>query len=116
MLKGIILSYRRGRHKIYPKQVIVKFENINSREEASKLIGKRAIWISYGKKKIFIGKVFRVHGNKGRVLIRFKKGIPGQAIGDIVILVNNIEEIKNLKEKLKEAKDINQIRKILMNV
>jgi len=38
-MKGIILNYRMGRHHIYPNQVIVKFENINNKYEASKYIG-----------------------------------------------------------------------------
>jgi large subunit ribosomal protein L35Ae len=113
-MKGIILNYRMGRHHIYPNQVIVKFENINDKYEASKYIGKHVIWVSPGK-KIFIGKIVDIHGNKGNLRVRFNKGIPGQALGDIVLLIDNIDKVKEIKEKIKNAKDINQIKSILIN-
>lgn len=103
-----------GRHRIYPNQVIVKFEGIENKESAIKLLGKHIIWVSPGK-KIFLGKIVDIHGNKGNVRVRFNKGIPGQAIGDLVLLIDNINKVKEIKEKIKDAKDINQVKKILIN-
>ena len=113
-MKGIIINYRMSRHRIYPNQIIVKFEGIESKESAIKLLGKNVIWVSPGK-KIFIGKIVDTHGNKGNVRVRFNRGIPGQAIGDLVLLIDDINKVKEIKEKIKGAKDINQIRKILIN-
>jgi len=114
-MKGIVINYQRGRHTIYPNRIIVKFEGIKSKEEAGKLIGKKVLWISPGKRKFFIGKIVGTHGNKGNVRVLFKKGLPGQIINDVVFLIEDINKLKELKEKLKEAKDINQVRKILFS-
>jgi hypothetical protein len=36
-------------------------------------------------------------------------------LGDIVLLIDNIDKVKEIREKIKNAKDINQIRGILIN-
>jgi len=110
---GVVVNYRRGRHTVRTNQIIVHFENINSREEASKLVGKKVLWVSPGKRKFFIGRIAALHGNKGNVRAIFRKGLPGQIIGDAVFLVDNFEKLKELQEKIKSAKDINQVRKLL---
>ncbi len=110
---GVVVNYRRGRHIIRNNQIIVHFENISSRGEASKLIGKKVLWVSPGKKKFFIGRVATPHGSNGNVRVVFRKGLPGQIIGDAVFLVEDFEQLKELQEKIKSAKDINQIRKFL---
>ncbi len=115
MMKGIIVNYRMSRHNIKHNQVIVKFEGIEEKGQASKLIGKKVIWISPGK-KILIGKIVRTHGNKGVVRVRFNRGVPGQAIGQVVILIEDINQIKDIKEKLKNVKDINQLNKLILSL
>ena len=110
---GVVVNYRRGRHTVRTNQIIVHFENINSREEASKLIGKKILWVSPGKRKFFIGKITAPHGNKGNIRVAFRRGLPGQIIGDVVFLVDSPEKLKELQEKIKSAKDINQVRKLL---
>ncbi len=82
-MKGLIVSYRRGRHTMHPKQAIVAVEGIGSRKEASTLVGKHVLWVSPSGKR-FRGVIVAPHGNKGRVRVRFEKGIPGQAIGQPV--------------------------------
>ena len=79
-MQAIILNYRRGRHTLYHNQLILKVEEIKSREEAAKLLGKRVVYKTKSGKEIF-GKITRVHGNKGNVIARFSKGLPGQALG-----------------------------------
>jgi len=112
---GVVTSYRRGRHTQYNNQVIVKFEGIESREAATNLLGKKIIWISPGG-KVMVGKIIRVHGNKGRVRARFRKGVPGQMIGDIVYLIEDPNKIKDIIKKVKEAKDINQAHKFVREI
>lgn len=114
---GIVHNYRRGRHTQYTNQIIIKINGVDNKEDAKKFLGYNVIWISPGKRRrIFIGKITRVHGNKGKVIARFRKGLPGQIIKDVVLIVDNAEKvIKELKEKLKEAKDINQIRSLILN-
>jgi len=82
-VKGLIVSYRRGRHTMHPRQVIIAVEGVSTRKQASALVGRRVLWKSPSGKK-FRGVIVAPHGNKGRVRARFEDGIPGQAIGDRV--------------------------------
>jgi len=59
--------------------MIVIVENVNKKEDAQKLVGKKVVY-NTGKKDI-LGKVSGAHGNKGAVRVIFETGMPGQAIG-----------------------------------
>lgn len=82
-MKGRIVNYTGGRHTQHPNKLVIIPEGISSKEEASKLIGKAVEWITTSGKKI-TGKVAKVHGRKGTILVRFEKGLPGQALGTYV--------------------------------
>ncbi len=77
-MKGIVVQFRRGRHRIHEKHYILDL-GLTSREEAKKLVGKEVEWKSTGG-KIIKGKISDAHGNKGIVRAIFEKGLPGQAI------------------------------------
>ncbi|MHA1649868.1 MAG: 50S ribosomal protein L35ae [Candidatus Helarchaeota archaeon] len=79
---GVIVNYRRGRHTQYKRHVLLNF-NLSSYQEAFKLIGREIEWISPGG-KVLKGKIVAVHGKKGIVRAIFKKGLPGEAIGQPV--------------------------------
>jgi large subunit ribosomal protein L35Ae len=81
--KGIIMSYRRGRHTQRNKQMLIKCFEYDSDKIASKLIGKRVIWETKTGKYIK-GKITRTHGKKGVLRARFEKGLPGDAVGTTV--------------------------------
>ena len=83
-MEGTILNFRLSRHNKNQNQVIVEVDGIVSREDAKKLIGKKVILEINGKKKI--GKVMRPHGNKGRVLVRFRSGLSGYVLMKKVII------------------------------
>ena len=83
-MEGIVTSYRRSRHKQHPDQVLLKFDNVNF-EEAKKLLGKK-VSIQVSKKKKLLGKIVDTHGKKGIVRARFRRGVPGQAIGQPVLV------------------------------
>jgi len=83
-MEGVILNFRLSRHNKNQNQVIVEVDGISSREDAKKLIGKKVILEINGKKKI--GKVMRPHGNKGRVLVRFRSGLSGYVLMKKVII------------------------------
>lgn len=53
--------------------------------EACRLVGRKVAWKS-GKNRI-VGKIVALHGKKGLVRARFRKGVPGQALGTTVELV-----------------------------
>jgi len=84
-IQGVIVNYRIGPKTQKPKECIIHFLHANSVSEASRLIGRKVVW-QCGKNKI-IGKIVDVHGRKGLVRARFRKGVPGQALGTAVELV-----------------------------
>ncbi len=84
-MEGIIMNFRIGRHTKSNNQMIVKVNDIDSKEKASHLVGKKVIWESPAKKQI-IGIVSKAHGNKGVLRVKFEKGMPGQAINTKVVI------------------------------
>jgi large subunit ribosomal protein L35Ae len=85
VMKALIVSYKRGRHLIHPRQVILKVPGIGDKGKAQALVGKKVVFTTKGK-KVIKGVITRPHGGKGLVRARFTKGLPGQAIGKEVIL------------------------------
>ena len=79
-MKGILSGNRRGVHTAYTNQYVVKIDGVDGRDEANGVIGKRVCWKTSTGKEI-VGKISKAHGNSGAVLVRFDKGLPGQAIG-----------------------------------
>jgi len=84
-LRGFIISYRRGPKTQKPKECLLKFPHVTSPSEASNLIGRKVAW-PVGKRKC-IGKIVAPHGGKGLVRARFRKGVPGEALGSPVELI-----------------------------
>jgi large subunit ribosomal protein L35Ae len=82
---GRIMNYRIGIRTQMSNECLIQFTNVPSTAEAGQLIGRKVIW--KGKKKQFIGKIVGFHGKTGTVRAKFKKGVPGQAIGAVVELV-----------------------------
>ncbi|MGB9960122.1 MAG: 50S ribosomal protein L35ae [Candidatus Bathyarchaeales archaeon] len=83
--QGIIVNYRVGPKAQRPKEYLIQFTHAKSVSEASRLIGRKVAWKN-GKNKI-IGKIVDTHGTKGLVRARFRRGLPGQALGTTVELV-----------------------------
>ncbi|MHA1267272.1 MAG: 50S ribosomal protein L35ae [Candidatus Helarchaeota archaeon] len=78
---GVIANYRRGRHTQNTHHLLLDFNM--SYKEAAQLIGKEVEWTSPSG-KILKGKIVALHGKKGVVRAIFKKGVPGEAIGQSV--------------------------------
>jgi large subunit ribosomal protein L35Ae len=78
-MKGKVIQFRRGRHIIHEKHFLIEAEGIDSREKASKLVGKEVTWKSPAG-KIIMGKISGAHGNNGVLRAIFEKGLPGQAV------------------------------------
>ena len=78
-LYGIIVNYRVGPKTQRSRECLVKFPNVNSAKDASRLIGRKVAWPA--EEKRIIGKIVATHGTKGLVRVRFRKGVPGQALG-----------------------------------
>ena len=79
IMKGTIVNYRGGKHTQTTNQMIVALEDVTSKEDAQKLVGKTVTY-NTGKKDI-TGEVRSAHGNSGAIRVLFESGMPGQAIG-----------------------------------
>lgn len=95
-MKGIIVQFRRGRHRIHEKHYLLDL-GATSRDEAQKLVGKQVRWKSPGG-TLIQGGVRAAHGNKGLVRAIFESGLPGQAITNEVELSDAPVAAGNAKE------------------
>ena len=86
-MKGIITSFRRGRHTQYDKQMIIEVDGYDSADESEELVGKAVSW-NTGKKTID-GEISATHGDNGAVRAIFEKGMPGQSLADEVTIDDN---------------------------
>ena len=48
-------------------------------------MGQKVVW--KGENKTLVGKITGLHGKSGTVRAKFKKGVPGQALGTTVELI-----------------------------
>ena len=86
-MEGLILNFRRSRHRTYGNQMIIQVDGTDNKEKAAKLVGKSVSWVSIGKEKKEIkGKISAAHGNSGVLRVLFERGMPGQSIGTKVNL------------------------------
>ena len=67
-------------------ECLIEFPKVNSVAETGQLIGKKVVW--RGVNKNISGKIVGFHGKNGVIRARFKKGLPGQAIGTTVALLS----------------------------
>ena len=79
------MNYRIGKRTQYSHECLIKFSSITSAAQVGALIGQKVVW--KGEKKRLIGKITGFHGNSGVVRVKFKKGVPGQALGTTVELI-----------------------------
>lgn len=84
-MQGTIVNFRGSRRRKSERQMIILIEGLDKKEKAKELIGKNIAWTAPGKKKTTItGKISAAHGNKGALRAIFERGMPGQALGEIV--------------------------------
>ncbi len=86
-IKARIYSIRRGSIG-YSRDAIIIVPGIETAIDAAKFINAKVIWKSRTGIKA-IGNVLRVWGKHGQLLVRFRQGLPGQALGDTVDLILN---------------------------
>ena len=63
--------------------MVLQVSGVDSREKASKMIGKKVVWKTSAGKQM-VGEITNIHGNSGALRIRFGTGMPGQSIGQKV--------------------------------
>ena len=78
--KAVFTGYRGGLRTQRNKQILVKIDRVDTRDKAAKYIGRKVVWRNQ-KGNTLIGKITGVHGRNGVLKARFKKGLPGQAMG-----------------------------------
>jgi large subunit ribosomal protein L35Ae len=69
-----------------PKWCLIQITNSDSVSKSGYLIGRK-VTLRFGKNE-FLGKIVSLHGKKGVVTAKFRKGVPGNAIGSIVQVTN----------------------------
>jgi large subunit ribosomal protein L35Ae len=52
---------------------------------AGRLVGQKVAWKSGG--NVRLGQFKSLHGRNGMVTVRFRRGVPGEAIGTVVEIV-----------------------------
>jgi len=82
---GRIMNYRIGIRTQMSSECLVQFTEVVSPAQSGQILGQKVLW--KGEKKKFIGKIVGFHGKNGAVRVKFKKGVPGQALGTIVELI-----------------------------
>jgi large subunit ribosomal protein L35Ae len=82
---GRIVNYRIGIRTQMSRECLIQFTDVVSAGQAGQLVGQKVVW--KGENKKFIGKIVGFHGKNGAVRVKFKKGVPGQALGTTVELV-----------------------------
>ncbi|MCX6709717.1 MAG: 50S ribosomal protein L35ae [Candidatus Woesearchaeota archaeon] len=82
-MQGTIMSFKRSRRVTHNNQMIIHVEGFNSKEDAKKLVGKKAVWKSPAGKEI-TGEIRAPHGNSGAIRILFETGMPGQSLSQKV--------------------------------
>ena len=88
---GVFMNYSLGTKMQYPRNGIIKVMNLES-NESSKVIGW---WIGWPEKnpKLF-GRIIGLHGRRGNLMVRFQKGLPGQAIGTKIVIAKMKSDIQ----------------------
>jgi large subunit ribosomal protein L35Ae len=82
---GRIMNYRIGIRTQSSREFLILFKGVDSAAQAGHLMGQKVVW--KGENKNLIGKIVGFHGNNGAVRVKFRRGVPGQALGTPVELV-----------------------------
>ncbi len=76
------MNYRIGIRTQKPNECLIRITEATNSAEAGQLIGQKVIWKNENKRHA--GKIVGLHGRNGVLIARFKKGVPGQALGATV--------------------------------
>ena len=79
-MEAVIVNFRGSRRVKKGNHMIVQVNGVDSKEKASKLVGKKVVWKTSAGKAIS-GKVASIHGSNGALRVIFETGMPGQSLG-----------------------------------
>ncbi|KAE9552522.1 hypothetical protein FO519_004264 [Halicephalobus sp. NKZ332] len=95
-VRAIFTGYKRGQRRQHENTALLKLENVHTQKDARFYLGKRAVYVYRGVKKVahaggpksnvraVWGRVTRVHGNSGTVRAKFNRNLPAAAMGKLV--------------------------------
>jgi len=75
--EGVILNYRLGRKTQYPKECLIEVLGVGP-SEAGQMIGWKVAWPAEAPE--IHGRIVGLHGRKGTLRVRFRRGVPGHAL------------------------------------
>ncbi len=84
-MNGTIVHFRGSRRVKKGNHMIVQVSDIDSRDKAAGLVGRKVVWKTSAGKELQ-GKIASAHGNKGALRVIFETGMPGQSIGTKVAI------------------------------
>lgn len=84
-MEGTIVHFRGSRRVKRTNQMILQVPGVDNKEKATKLIGKKVVWKTSAGKQL-TGQITNIHGNSGALRVRFDTGMPGQSIGQKVVI------------------------------
>ncbi|MBO3831889.1 MAG: 50S ribosomal protein L35ae [Candidatus Brockarchaeota archaeon] len=93
-LRGIVEGPRLGMKNVKKHQYLARFEGVADRREAARrLLGRKTVCLVGKGRKIF-GRITGLHGRKGTVRVRFRRGLPEPSNGLPLILIESKRRFK----------------------
>ena len=83
--KGVITNYRRGPKSQRNQECLLKVLDVTPKE-CMKLVGWKVGWPL--EKSRLSGVISKTHGKTGTLRVKFHRGLPGQALGTKVKIIN----------------------------
>lgn len=80
-----VTNFRIGLKTQKNNELLLVIQDVKDSSTASKYIGRKVVCF-VGKKRV-VGKIVDIHGKKGVVRARFKKGLSGDVIGTKVLIL-----------------------------
>jgi len=88
-LRGIVEGPRLGMKSVKKHQYLARFEGVSDRREAARrLLGRKVVCILRREKRVF-GRVTGLHGGRGTVRVRFRRGLPEPSSGLPLLLLES---------------------------
>ncbi|KAI5171374.1 large subunit ribosomal protein L35Ae [Nematocida sp. LUAm3] len=88
-IPATFISYKRSQRKVYPRYALLRIENVTTKEQADKYLGrgvemyipKTKVQPSGYKERVVMGYISRTHGNSGVLRARFEKNLSASYLG-----------------------------------